>query len=67
MINVVYFRMKLSKTFLSLVALHQCNALSEVIVGKGGLEDLLSMEIGPYGAISAVVGGASYAYGKYKG
>ena len=62
--------MKLSKAFLSLVALHQCNALSEVIIGKGGngwLEDVLRLEIGPYGAVTAIAGAASYAYGAYQG
>jgi len=65
--------MKFSKPFLSLVAIHQCNALSEVIIGKGGnglLENLLGMEIGPYGAVTAVagaVGGMGYAYGAYQG
>ena len=65
--------MKLGKPFLSLVAIHQCNALSEVIIGKGGngwLENLLGIEVGPYGAVTAVagaVGGVSYAYGAYQG
>ena len=68
--------MKLSKPFLSLLAIHQCNALAEVVAGKGAgwLEkglDGFGIDLGPVtavaGAVSAVAGGASYAYGKYKG
>lgn len=68
--------MKLTKPFLSLLAVHQCNGLAEVVAGKGAgwLEkglDGFGIDVGPAGAaagvISAVVGGASYAYGKYKG
>ena len=67
--------MKLTKPFLSLLAVHQCNALAEVVAGKGAglLEKGLKgfrIDVGPVtavaGAISAVAGGASYAYGKYK-
>ena len=50
--------MKLTKPFLSLLAIHQCNASKEV--GKGGwLEDF---EIGPWGVIATVVGAVGYAY-----
>ena len=68
--------MKLTKPFLSLLAVHQCNALAELIVGKGGgsppgwLEkglDGFVIDVGPWSAVAAIAGSASYAYGKYKG
>ena len=56
-----------------MLAIHQCNALAEVVAGKGAgwLEKVIKIDLGPVtavaGAVSAVAGGASYAYGKYKG
>ena len=58
--------MKISKTILSLVAFHQCNALAEVVAGKA-VEKVYEYAVGPWGAAAAVFGSACSVYWKYLG